>query len=751
MPPHESDQQRILPDGSIVTPAGKIWAPGSFMGMFTKEDCEEYGGRHLSLTPGFENWWCDWRCPNKDFFTEAKRYDVTMRYKTDADQETKVYVYMAKNVEEPYYERDLEIPSTNGEWGSLTFSLDCDIGGFKNSSMKWEMPIVQGSIFCIKDFTFAPPGADEDGEYSGTWWAEWLEQLKGKMEGVFPSLSEEDRAALLESAKSLHEATGDTHNPFFVVMTALEKVKGDSDKSALMEARQAFEELAAPILEGMDGALDSINLDDPEVLQYLVLTQAKPSTLGSYCHSASKGQVERFVTFLKDDTQLLKQMIINGGAKGGYYPQAVDIYFQIQKKMQSGKSILPKLQLAIALELCKPLAIFDTVNPVDAVERYFNYEKAYLDGLLDPAFEGFSVWELRMVVDSDASNPELSWCRDMIFCYRPDIAYMGDYHWRYSSIVKTDVKYKHPDWTRSPRDMPQCIARGGQCGPRAFFGRFINKAMGIPTWGLVQPGHAAFGKWTPSGWTTCLGSEQGTMAGRDYGDFLFEVYMRKNMGDEFYCRKAGMLVWMQVAETDGNVNVNENRPETHWLNLAAIQRKRFGDSKKALAQDGNGQCEVLTKITQIQQRQEPAKEEITVTDDGTILVPSSAYHDTKNTTFCKSLDSGKQFNAEENWWIEYRIPEDFVPDERTPFNLTMCFASVHDNDPNPLQVVVTSAHSSETPIMEYVVPMKYTQGLLEETESVEIILGGGEEKLKLMRQKPCWPITIKDFKLTPAA
>ena len=116
---------------------------------------------------------------------------------------------------------------------------------------------------------------------------------------------------------------------------------------------------------------------------------------------------------------------------------------------------------SVALELCQPLAIFDTTTPVDAVQRYFDYEKAYLDGLLDPAFEHFSVWELRMVVDSDASNEELVWCRQFLLTYRPDICYMGDQRWRYSSIVKTDVRYKRPDWTAQPRTMMQALARGG--------------------------------------------------------------------------------------------------------------------------------------------------------------------------------------------------------------------------------------------------------------------------------------------------
>ena len=79
----------------------------------------------------------------------------------------------------------------------------------------------------------------------------------------------------------------------------------------------------------------------------------------------------------------------------------------------------------------------------------------------------------------------------------------------------------------------------------------------------------------------------------------------------------------------------------------------------------------------------------------------------------------------------------------------MRIASVHDNDTQPFQWIVTSPHDSETPIKEYEVPVQYTKGMWEETEPVDVVLGGGEERLKLMRQKPCSPITVKDFKLTP--
>ena len=711
--------------------------------------CEDLGGTMLEMTPAFEGdcVWAEYRLM-KDIFTVAKKYELTMRVKTDAEQQGgDMLLQLRYNLKGPHYETTLPIPNTNEEWVTLgPILLDTDLGGFKNTFFKFKVPGgMAGQIFHIKDFTFAPPGSNETGDYSGPWWSEWLDKLNAKVVegGMLPSLEDSDKDTLTGPATELRAA-----------MQVLKDAKDEGAKASAQEARdqamQDCESAAAPILDAMDGILSEGLLDDPEFLQWLVLLRATPTKLGAYCHQASDKQVDQLIKLLKEDTDLLKLMIASGGAKEGFYGKACEIYHEIAASMHQGKSVLPKLQLAIALELCTPIAIFDTITPVDAIQRYFDYEKAYLKGELDPAFETFSVWELRMVVDSDASNKELVWAREMLMTFRPDMAYMGDQLWRYSSLVKTDVKYKRPDWTAQPRDMIQALCRGGQCGPRAWFGRFINKAFGNPTWGVVQPNHAALAKWTPTGWYCVLGGELGRWGERDLEDFKYEVHMRKKFGDEHYFSKVELLEWIGVAmeekpgEKDSFPNV-----DGPWNTLSCLQRKLLGETNEPFPQSEIGQCEVLTKIEELQQRGETEKEEIVVEVDGTIIMPSSARHADKSAIFAKSLEGGMQFNAEQNWWIEYKIPAEMVP-ERKKYKLTMKIASVHDADLHPFLWVVTSAHHTAASIKEYSVPHSYTKGMWGETDPVEIDLGGGDEVLKLMRENPCWPITVKDYKLTPA-
>ena len=61
-----------------------------------------------------------------------------------------------------------------------------------------------------------------------------------------------------------------------------------------------------------------------------------------------------------------------------------------------------------------PMNEFDTTNHIDPVARYKHFVDAHRDGELDPAFPYFSVWEMRQVVNCDAPNDQMTWCRKMV-------------------------------------------------------------------------------------------------------------------------------------------------------------------------------------------------------------------------------------------------------------------------------------------------------------------------------------------------
>ena len=199
----------------------------------------------------------------------------------------------------------------------------------------------------------------------------------------------------------------------------------------------------------------------------------------------------------------------------------------------SSPNIYSRLAIAVALEHACPINIFDTNIPIDPVERYHHYKDAMEMNELDSAFSTFCIWELRMVVSSNASHEELTWFRSMLRNYRPDLVQLQDYTWKYVQIVRSDVVYKCPVWTPGqPKTYRQLLSGGGKCGPRAWMGRMACQAFGIPIWGLRQPGHAAMSHWTPyeDGWTICLGGKnwgKSFWEGRNGLDFQLEAKARK--------------------------------------------------------------------------------------------------------------------------------------------------------------------------------------------------------------------------------
>ena len=93
----------------------------------------------------------------------------------------------------------------------------------------------------------------------------------------------------------------------------------------------------------------------------------------------------------------------------------------------------------------------------------------------------------------------------MLRQFRPDHITNPDQNGAYTRVVKSDLLLQH-----SPRPLigtspATGSALGGICGRRAFFGRFIARAFGIPSRRSTQTGHAALNRWTPDGWVVNFG------------------------------------------------------------------------------------------------------------------------------------------------------------------------------------------------------------------------------------------------------
>ena len=147
--------------------------------------------------------------------------------------------------------------------------------------------------------------------------------------------------------------------------------------------------------------------------------------------------------------------------------------------------------------MCLKMAVGMAINPppstathsriaIDPVGRYQYFKAADKNDELFPSFRKLTAWEYSKVFCNDgptASDEEFTWGRAMLRTFRPDFAVDG----KAVNIVSMVWRRASPNPYTGMQTMLQ---GGGKCGPRSFFGVFINQAFGVPAIGVGQPRHA---------------------------------------------------------------------------------------------------------------------------------------------------------------------------------------------------------------------------------------------------------------------
>jgi len=534
---------------------------------------------------------------------------------------------------------------------------------------------------------------------------------------------------------------------------------------------------AQPLLSIVQQHFDSLAIEMPhwehQLLQCMILTSAKPTNIASY---ASKGlhQFDQVQDFLQN-IKLMRTFVQSGGPRNGNYPRALEIYHEIlssskdTKRFMASNEVFNRLATAVALEHAEPIMIFDTNIVIDPVERYLHYESAYLNGELDPLFPTLSTWELRMVVNNDASDEEIEWCRKMLRNYRPDHVLSPNYQWRYCMIVKSDVRYKKPEWEEGvPRTYKQMISGGGMCGPRAWFGRMACKSFGIPTWGVRQPGHAAMSHWMPSNqWVICLGGPNWTKSfwdGTNGVHFDWESRARSSM----YYKYVGWLKCIACISGEDNLKsqlpryLKRNIRKNLWNELALLQMRDIvhvleDDSTSIKKRKESNIKPVVKNVIEEQQQKVVEKETIAYQENGDIIIPASTIcnpHEKIMPIVTKSFHSngGKQVHLHKgrDMCLEYeiRLPERKGGTQQgkrrklVKYLLSCLIVTVHSGT-KPLNLEITSGDFNAS----YQIQTPYSGGEWAATESVSVNLIEGQIN-KLNFDTESLGLTIKDFHLT---
>jgi hypothetical protein len=518
-------------------------------------------------------------------------------------------------------------------------------------------------------------------------------------------------------------------------------------ESALTKAQAAELAASGELLKSVEAFLSNDKLD-AKLVVCAVLTDATPKGLAEF---AGKGKEQAaLVTKLLADEALMKAMLTAGGPEVGKFGQAMQIYTAIQKASPKAKEgLFQRLALAVSLEHAVPIkqsnpqAAKNAPEFVDPVKRYQHFEKASLDGELDPAFKTLDTWELRNVVNGDESDETLAWGREMLRNYRPDHVLNPDYGWRYSKAVATDVRYGSQN---VKDDLPELqnyqniIKNGGVCGRRAFFGRFILRSFGMPTAARPQRGHAALARWTPNGWVINLGAgwgcpdAKGVMELSD-NDFVLETQVRKNPQQHM---KALRAQW--AGDALGEQKYVSLKPGTggFWNVLSLFAKKAAaagkGAAPAALGEnlgEANESAEVRSRAL-VKATVTDADKKIITAPNGMITIPAAA---TSGAQILGSFSGGQQlFSGGGAITCDVEIPRG------GKYALIARVATVQDNP--KMQLVANS-----TSPVEIAIP--YTIGKWEQTPAAEVALTQGKNTLRFNRPEGSRGLSIKEFTLTP--
>jgi hypothetical protein len=581
-----------------------------------------------------------------------------------------------------------------------------------------------------------------------------LETLRGEVAAAVPAIDAEKKARFLEL-----RAKWDT-------LPAINDETKPNDVKAIQEQTEAIQsELLSAgetLVTDLKPLLSSEALD-PKLMRIAILTEGTPRGFAEFAQDGP--EKEKLIGQLFADEPLMRQVLEAGGANGGDYGDMMQVYNAILAKSERARergTIFQRLALGTAIHMPwqggKPEAgvhgiVQRTQYDVDQVERYLHYEKAYLDGELDPAFKDFNTWECRFITDSEYSDEDIAWMRKMLRVYRPDIITMDDYKWRYVRFIKTDVPYcstTHDPSIGTPSQ--EDIALGGVCGRRAFLGRLATRAFGIPTRASTQTGHAALSHWTPDGWVICLGAWWNiAYCGPQGGlDFLLESQAREFEDEYQLVRRAQ---WLGNAFNEEDVSIKHGqygKGGGFWDGMAFVKKQlivkkaevealelvggmKLGESDELIGDEVGAEIEIPD-----------ADKEIHIAADGAMTIPAVACYSPRKSSdrilFLKSWEEGYQLHysrlGQRPELFKYRIE---VPADGE-YELTAETSTVSRG----LEVLVRVNREEPAPMS-----IPYTKGFWESTAPVKVKLTEGSNIISISARTPNRGVSIKNWQLKP--
>jgi len=611
-----------------------------------------------------------------------------------------------------------------------------------------------------------------------------LEEIRAKCERKL-KIRDKDKESFVLACNNFYDTWAEKQENDQWLMELVEgnnskkKKSGNQTTEELVEAQTEYgTELDAALTKGKKGCIKSalnvfmgLNEDSLTRIQEIlvkgaIIAQATPEKLASF---ASKGKKnKKLLKRLFGDTQLMKEMLLHGGASKYEYGEAIRIFVECMKVDKASKQktaendedeenadfeddewsrVHRKVALACALELASSVREFDTAINVDPIARYKHFIEAHRSGELDPSFPFFSVWEMRQIVNCDAPNEQMSWCRNMVMSYVPHLTCLTDVNLRYVYLLHSDVRIRKPTWTGSPRTYPMVLSGGGNESVNSWFGRFMLKSFGLPSWGSKFRRKEGYTRWTPEGWVALNGADWDNCSwqGKTGKDFKTEVEARNKAPPEEYFKR---LVTLQCLAdiVDGDPNqIPENEkdvlhPERMWRSMAIVSMELLFQTEpevvRTFKREGVGlvvtNCE---KYLEKFQKDAPDKEIKYSKKHDRLLVPACR-HGFKggNTIVIDSFEGGKQLNFVADGAVEYEVPDN-TPSKTYTLTCEICTVSSK-------QVPMMFKSRDDAEPIEILIP--YTQGEWQETNGIDVEIEGGAT-LRFARPAGSLGLAVKKF------
>ena len=605
-----------------------------------------------------------------------------------------------------------------------------------------------------------------------------LESLRAEVIAALPPVNDAKKARFLEIRAKWNGLPNAKEDGSASEKKALDELKEKTQTEAM--------EAAGALLTDLTPLLSSDTLD-PKLMRIAILNHGTPRGLAEFAQQGP--EEEKSLERLFADEPLMRQILEAGGANGGEYGEAMQVYAAILKASERARevgSIFQRLALGTSIHMpwlqaeTKIVArdaeaeagaetpalppvdkkkggvygiVYNTQTSVAQVPRYLHYEKAFLDGELDPAFKDMTTWECRFITDSEYSNDDLAWTRQMMRIYRPDHITTEDTKWRYVRLIKSDVPYCSTTHDPSLGTRPQMeIALGGICGRRAFLGRLTSRAFGIPTRASTQTGHGAMCHWSPNGWVICLGAwwSVAYCGPQDGLDFLLDSQSRE-FEDKYQQVRRAQWIGDAYGEEDVKIARGQfSKGGGFWDSLALLKKQivvkeaevkalelaggmKLGESDELLGDEQGADIEIPD-----------ADKEIKVSEDGTITLPAVACYSPRKSSdrvlFLKSWDQGYQLHysrlGQRPELFKYNIE---VPADGE-YELTSMAATVSPN----VEVLVRVNRDEPVPF-----DIPYTHGFWETSKPLKVKLTKGRNIISVTARTPNRGVSIKNWQLKP--